>query len=739
MILSDFIRLARVWMVLGFCAWVVQAHGTHLMGGEMSVIYIGNNAAGMPVYEVHCFVYRDCSSANTNGTDFDLIATVGVFEGSNLVNEILMDLDDNLVENVNPENPNNCAFLPEDLCLERAEYIGTVALSPSPVGYDFVYQRCCRSPSITNLVIPQDQGFTIRTNIPPSTLAQAGNSTPTFDALPQAFVCNQYPFSISHSASDTDGDSLAYSLCQIYLGGDVINPIPTPPNPPPFNPVTWTGGFSADNPFGLAANVTIDPVTGVMSGLPIQVGKFSVGICVEEWRNGVMIGAIQRDFTIDVVTCEVLSPVYEPIASCEGMTVNFELFNAPADDYDWDFGVLNSDSDTSSVAEPSFTYDEPGVYDIAMFFSTGGCSDSLFFTVTVAEPWEASFDLGIPACTGSNTWFVPFSVDTTDWPPGTDWTLDFNGQSWSGDFPSEIEVEPGGTLISLVSNWFDCQVTADQSLDLPPMPTADFEMTTTPCGELEATFSASDSNAGPFIWNFGGSANSQTGATVTQTFPSFGTYDVSLTAGVGTPCEVINSVPFTLHPPDPLGGELQIHPISLCDSTGWMQVNLVGMSADDVIWTFDPSAQVVTSSAVEAVLLFPDVGVFAAEVTLTNSDCDVSETILFEIEVPQPLEKMDYFIPNVFSPNNDGKNEVFLVQHKLPDGQLASLPVSTTFTVFDFQVYNRWGAEMHQTGNPALGWRGRNASEGTYFWTLEAQHLCDAVRVDLQGEVSLLR
>lgn len=278
-------------LLFTICSWVLTDSvtlATHLMGGEMSVLSIGFDAAGVPLYEVHCFVYRDCSSANTNGTDFDDLAAVGVFENGVLVDQILLSLDPTLVENINPSNPNSCAFLPEDLCLERAEYVGTVALANSQFGYDFVYQRCCRSPSITNLSTPQDQGFTIRTALPPISLASNGNSTPTFDALPQAFVCNQYPFSISHAASDADGDSLAYNLYEIYLGGDPLFPMPVPPDPPPYPGASWSGGFDADSPFGVAAGVSIDPVTGVMTGFPQIRGEIcSRNLCGRMARRGV--------------------------------------------------------------------------------------------------------------------------------------------------------------------------------------------------------------------------------------------------------------------------------------------------------------------------------------------------------------------------------------------------------------------------------------------------------------------
>ena len=43
---------------------------THLVGGELTYVYQGTNASGQNEFEIHCYIYRDCSSNNTNGTGF---------------------------------------------------------------------------------------------------------------------------------------------------------------------------------------------------------------------------------------------------------------------------------------------------------------------------------------------------------------------------------------------------------------------------------------------------------------------------------------------------------------------------------------------------------------------------------------------------------------------------------------------------------------------------------------------
>jgi gliding motility-associated-like protein len=57
-------------------------------------------------------------------------------------------------------------------------------------------------------------------------------------------------------------------------------------------------------------------------------------------------------------------------------------------------------------------------------------------------------------------------------------------------------------------------------------------------------------------------------------------------------------------------------------------------------------------------------------------------------------------VPNAFTPNNDGLNDVLKVEHSvgvLPDG-------------FDFKIYNRWGKLMFHKQDINIGWDGRDAN-----------------------------
>ena len=88
-------------------------------------------------------------------------------------------------------------------------------------------------------------------------------------------------------------------------------------------------------------------------------------------------------------------------------------------------------------------------------------------------------------------------------------------------------------------------------------------------------------------------------------------------------------------------------------------------------------------------------------------------------------------MPNVFTPNGDGRNDVFTF-HAINMGEI-------NLTIFD-----RWGLKMFEgtdTGN--IKWDGKNrgghtVTDGTYFYIIKASGLDDA-KYDLKGTVNVFQ
>ncbi|MEL6274060.1 MAG: gliding motility-associated C-terminal domain-containing protein, partial [Bacteroidota bacterium] len=89
------------------------------------------------------------------------------------------------------------------------------------------------------------------------------------------------------------------------------------------------------------------------------------------------------------------------------------------------------------------------------------------------------------------------------------------------------------------------------------------------------------------------------------------------------------------------------------------------------------------------------------------------------------------YIPNAFSPNFDGINDVF---QPFPDQSVA--------TIANFQVFDRWGSQVYSyTPSEDLGWDGninsQPASAGAYVYTLKVTLLNGQER-SFEGVVMLL-
>ncbi len=117
----------------------------------------------------------------------------------------------------------------------------------------------------------------------------------------------------------------------------------------------------------------------------------------------------------------------------------------------------------------------------------------------------------------------------------------------------------------------------------------------------------------------------------------------------------------------------------------------------------------------------------AQAITLTVTSpygCSATESKMFDAE-----ECCVVSIPNVFTPNGDGKNDIFR-------------PITVgTHSLKMFMVVNRWGQKVFETINESEGWdgtfNGADQNLDTYYWILQYQ--CNGKKLEQKGEVILLR
>ena len=121
------------------------------------------------------------------------------------------------------------------------------------------------------------------------------------------------------------------------------------------------------------------------------------------------------------------------------------------------------------------------------------------------------------------------------------------------------------------------------------------------------------------------------------------------------------------------------------------------------------------------------------QVTVSNECESVVKNITVELEANGQEDFI--YIPNIFSPNNDGINDWFLCS---PADNVEILD-------FEMQVFDRWGAKIFESKNSAQAWDGTFKEEvdatGVYIYWLRAKILACKREIDVfrKGDVAIVR
>lgn len=381
-----------IFFVIFFSSYSLDAR--HLIGGELSYTCMGNND-----YQISLEIFRDCNCFNC--ANFDDPARIVVFNANGAVVQDL-NLFNPQINNIPLNTDGLCLENTPDVCVEIGLYQTTINLEPVAGGYNMVYQRCCRNETIVNLSNPSDQGNTYIISVPESDSNDpCHNSSPKFNNFPPILVCANSPLIFDHSATDEDGDELVYSLCTPFQGANPDDPQPNFIPPPPYQPIVWDPSFSEINQLGGSPQITVDENTGELRAFPDATGQYVVGICVSEYRDGVLLSQNIRDFQFNVEECDIVVADItvdiglEEVTVCQGDSFQLGADIFGADTFVWSpFTGL----DNPNVLNPTIlSVTEPVTYVlVATDFSTG-CEDT--DTITVV-PVTAIADAGsdIDAC-----------------------------------------------------------------------------------------------------------------------------------------------------------------------------------------------------------------------------------------------------------------------------------------------------------------------------------------------------
>lgn len=222
---------------------------------------------------------------------------------------------------------------------------------------------------------------------------------------------------------------------------------------------------------------------------------------------------------------------------CEGSVTPFSdgsVIPAGTPTYEWNFG---DGSAFGSGANPTHQYATPGVYTVTMKVTSNGCSDMVSEYVTYAPRAQVDFT---PSATACNSEQVVFTNGTTISSGQVGYSWDF------GDNTTSTQVNPGhvysifGTIdVTLTAKTdFGCVDMITKQINLIESPKADFS-TGILCDKNDVDFINTSIEPGSanttYEWAFSDGSSYMT-KDVTRSFPSLGSYTVTLKAFADNGC-----------------------------------------------------------------------------------------------------------------------------------------------------------------------------------------------------------
>jgi len=161
-----------------------------------------------------------------------------------------------------------------------------------------------------------------------------------------------------------------------------------------------------------------------------------------------------------------------------------------------------------------------------------------------------------------------------------------------------------------------------------------------------------------------------------------------------------------------------------------IQVN-VNSSYDIVSWQWFPGSYFSCQNCPDPVV-FPTESGYVSLTAFNENDCITVDSFFVNVARDKAV-----FIPNVFSPNEDGNNDRFEVKAF----------GNSVRSIVSFQIFNRWGNLVYNKENLLLGdiqgfWDGKvndkYVPQGVYTYLIEVEYL-DEIKEIITGDVTIIR
>jgi gliding motility-associated-like protein len=276
--------------------------------------------------------------------------------------------------------------------------------------------------------------------------------------------------------------------------------------------------------------------------------------------------------------------------------------------------------------------------------------------------------------------------------------------SWNnglGQGQGPFVVAPTYTTNYMVIVTDDCGNSINESVlvNVNPLPVINIQpQTETGCGSVKLNLSNNNGNlpGATFYWDFGDGTNSYQ-ETPNKTYTQTGIYNVILTITSTEGCQNSNQANMNVKVNPQSVAQFEFNP----NETDILnpEITFENYSIDATFYTWD-FGDGETSNQTNPIHSYKNDGTYYITLITSNAfGCKDTATDKLVIE-----PKYNFYIPNAFTPNNDGDNDIFTA-------------IGEEIKEFNMQIFNRWGELIYETSNIEKGWDGTTKDGSSIFMT----------------------
>jgi len=430
-------------------------------------------------------------------------------------------------------------------------------------------------------------------------------------------------------------------------------------------------------------------------------------------------GTFKFDFQVPLVDAQY---TVNNSSGCTPLTVQFSNQSTAGSNYTW---IINPGNIIINTSNPSYTFTAPGTYTVCLYVnnaSTCNINDTACGIITVYDSINADFDFTTVPCSN----LVAFSDSSKVGP--TSWSWDFDdGNSSTSQNPSHTYGTGGNYDVTLIaSNQWGCKDTVTYQVSVP-IPAA---ITVSPNAFICLGNSTQLNASGGFSYswvpttglNNANIANPIATPTVTTTY----TVNIQTINSLGDTCMQSASVTVNVFNPATYTLTATADDDTLTDGeTGTFIHAITADTSFSVTWS--PS-NTLNNDTIYNPYATPTTTTTYTVTIADSSGCSKTATItIYVISKKCPPESV--FVPNTFTPNMDGKNDILYVR-------------GNNIKELYFAVYNRWGEMVFETTDINKGWDGiydgMKADPAVFAWYLKATCL-EGTEIKRKGNTTLIR